>query len=241
MIWNLDQARADFRSHEWQGSLELTTPESGISILAPNKKEVAGILSVSFPKPSLPLRQDCYIRQSDLIVVYPPREMRKFHLQLDYRILNATSETLLIEIWISVQTYLLDNHPVVSLISPFFSNELTTNQTDADGTIGLCESGRKFEPAKIATVVPKIAVVAGPVSPDLFMAMLNHPRDQFDTTWSRSESHPHLEAKLFGHFMEKGVIRRARMRCLMSAQPFSQGLLQEAYDAFVKSPLPLTA
>ncbi len=234
---------ANFHWRDWRGSLKLTNPENGITIVAPDGRNVEEILGISFPKPSLPLHQDCYVRQSDLIVAYPPREMRKFHVQLDYRILDATSDTLLLEIWISVQTYLLDNHPIVNVLTPIETNGLEIYHAVDAGILVMDEvSALRTDQARAEKAPPKIAVAAGFGSGHEFsMAMFNHPRDQFDTTWRQSDHRPCLEAKLFGHFMEKGVIRRARMRCLLCSQPISLKQLQGTYESFVTSPLPLTA
>ena len=243
MIWKLDQTRAEFRCDQWHGTFDLAKPELGLKVIAPNKANLTDLLGVAFQKPNQPMSQDCFVRQGDLIAVYPPREMRKFHVQLDYRMLESTSERLLVELWISVQTYLLDNHPVVSVQTPFDALGLDVYNADAAGTLVLDEQPLPTLGNANALLVPRMIAVAYGSFPDtdLSIAWLNHPRDQFDTTWSHATDKQCVEARLFGHFMEKGVIRRARMRCLISSQPLNQSHLQEVYDAFITSPLPLTA
>jgi hypothetical protein len=47
--------------------------------------------------------------------------------------------------------------------------------------------------------------------------------------------------KLFGEFMEKGVIRRARLRFFAVAGELSRSKIVKQYRIFTDSPLPLTA
>jgi hypothetical protein len=50
----------------------------------------------------------------------------------------------------------------------------------------------------------------------------------------------HCRLRFRADFMEKGVIRRARCRWLVSNRPFERDELAQAYHAFIDSPLPLT-
>ncbi len=243
MLWKLEQTHAEFSHNDWFGSLDLATPEGGLNIVAPNGARYSELFGVAFQKPSQPISQDCYVRQGDLIATYPPREMRKFHVQLDYRLLASTPDRLLVELWISVQTYLLDNHPIVSVQSPFDPQGFEVYSAKATGRLELDEGPlQPLENLNASQESRKIAVVYGsfPGDSDLSIAWLHHPRDQFDTKWSRASDSNLVVARLFGHFMEKGVIRRARMRCMISSHALNQSHLQELYDTFATSPLPLT-
>ena len=249
MIWKLDQSQAEFRFNDWHGHFDLAHPEQGLQIVGPGNSKLNNLLGVFFTQPHQPILQDCYARQGDLIVVYPPRELRKFHLQLDVRLLESTSESLLVELWISVQTYLLDNHPAVKVGCPVLPTNVDVYRDspwamlERDET-GLLVADRLVAADPLVATVErkKIAVIHGQF-PDLGMniAWFNHPRDQVDTAWSQATDKNGIEAKLFGHFMEKGVIRRSRMRCAISNKSQSQADLESAYQAFVASPLPLTA
>ncbi len=67
--------------------------------------------------------------------------------------------------------------------------------------------------------------------------MLIHPSDLIQTELLDVAKG---KLRLFGNFMEKGVIRRGRIRCLVSSAPIAAAQLQAAYEQFADSPLPLT-
>ncbi len=238
MIWKIEQSQSEFRFQGWAGSFDLSQPEQGLHVTAPGGSKLENMLGVTFPNPRQPFLQDCYTRLGDLVVAYPQRDSRKFNVQLDYRLLDATPESLLVELWVSVQTYLLDSHPSVSVrcaldattVTNYLADEmdeLTVEKTASDTTQPVAFRHR--------------AVIGGHTSDkSLYVAWFNHPRDQFDTTWSKQSDEQNEEAQLFGHFMEKGVIRRGRMRCWIHQKPINMSSLKEQYRSFAGSPLPLT-
>ncbi|MDZ4848144.1 MAG: hypothetical protein SGI77_02535 [Pirellulaceae bacterium] len=242
MFWQLEQSKATFLFHRWHGNLDLGAPEQGLQITSPCDSNASNILAVKFPQPRQPFHQDCYTRLGDVIVVYPQRESRKFNLQLDYRLLESSDTSILIELWISVQTYLLDSHPAVSVRCSFDLPNLSAYRDDSRGALIVHDKAYLDQLSASSKSVKDIALVTGPLAEGgMHAAWFNHPRDQSDSAWSIASEGTSFEAKLFGHFMEKGVIRRGRMRCLISKQPISPIELQAAYENFVSSPLPLTA
>ena len=242
MIWKIEQSQSEFRFHGWEGSFNLSHPEQGLHVTAQNGLKLENVLGVTFPNPRQPFLQDCYTRLGDLVTAYPQRDSRKFNVQLDYRLLDATPESLLIELWVSVQTYLLDSHPSVSVRCALDSTTVTNYIADEMG--GLTVENADNETASDTTPSIPIrhrAVIRGQTTEkNLHLAWFNHPRDQFDTTWSKQTGEQNDEAHLFGHFMEKGVIRRGRMRCWIHQKPIHLAGLQEQYHLFAGSPLPLT-
>lgn len=59
---------------------------------------------------------DAYVRQNDLIASFPERSPWRFGYQVDVRAVEQTqNEPLCLEVWISVQTRLLDSHPMISV------------------------------------------------------------------------------------------------------------------------------
>jgi hypothetical protein len=209
--WRLVDGQASLEAGRWDGRFDLAKPGSGLSLASANKFRLDSLLAVEFVTPHEPFLKDCFVRQSDLIIAYPQREQRTFSLQLDYRIIESSEEQLLIELWVSIQTYLLDTHPTVKVICPGLESPANTSQ-------------------------PIVATVG-----DLSFAWFIHPRDQSDTKLVADKASERVQAQLFGHFMEKGVIRRARVRCLVSQSPLSQSAMDAVQSNFAESPLPLTA
>jgi hypothetical protein len=67
------------------------------------------------------------------------------------------------------------------------------------------------------------------------------PTDQRHAEWLETGDSSQCTVELFGHFMEKGVIRRARMRAFVIQSELNVDILRELYIDFANSPLPLTA
>jgi hypothetical protein len=59
---------------------------------------------------------DAYVRQKDLIAIFPETKPWRFGYQIDLRMLKSSSTSIFgIEFWLSIQTSLLDTHPQLEL------------------------------------------------------------------------------------------------------------------------------
>jgi hypothetical protein len=151
---------------------------------------------------------DAYVRQNDLIASFPERSPWRFGYQVDVRAVEQSqNESLCLEVWISVQTTLLDSHPMISV-------EI------ADESFDEMSAGIWTDAAKRTGVIM-------------------HPLDLADCRMNGSTKG--LTMRIFGSFMEKGVIRRMRFRWIATStsQP-SHAFWEEQYQEFSGSPLPLT-
>jgi len=74
---------------------------------------------------------------------------------------------------------------------------------------------------------------------DQHFGIMVHPLDESDTRWQNAK---HFQSLLvFGRFMEKGVIRRMRLRMIGSGTSIPSSGWLELFNDFAASPLPLTA
>lgn len=227
-IWQIEESVASFGFETWQGSFHLNRPQQGLALKAVAVQSSVTIFSVAFPDPHEAFAKDCYSRQGDLVVSYPQRAQRNFSVQLDYRLLDVQPESILVELWLSIQTFLLDTHPAVSVESGLDSDDLAAFNAEGE-QVSLGE-------------YPEVAIVRyRDRECGCDIAVMLHPRDQGDTHWSIAREPKRLVAQLGGHFMEKGVIRRMRMRALVARSELTTSTILESYAAFAESPLPLTA
>lgn len=193
--------------------------------------------------------QEVYSRQSDLIVRYGQGPSEQFSYQLDWRLLEPPAPfAAAIELWLSVQTNLLDTQPELEIVcnaspglrwSIFEHHQLAPNS----------ESPASESPATVAPRGPAALLCSSPADSGPAVAQglwLIEPTDQCHARRCSEDDQAEQCLRLFGHFMEKGVIRRARMRFLLAAPLDSQSAITQeqviaAYCDFANSPLPLTA
>lgn len=214
----------------YQLEFDLARPQLGLR-LSEGKRAIGQLMQVR-PIPNHDCQiDDSFARRSDLMVRYSQSPSDRFGFQIDFRAIEGQSLCLPfddgLDIWLSVQTQLLDTHPTLLLIGQV--NGERWSYHDDDG--GTCSDGGAVAVTGMTSRSPGT------------IAMLIHPSDRGQTDWVTSESLAEdcVTLRLFGAFLEKGVIRRARLRCLFSRGSIAKSDLALAYARFAESPLPLTA
>lgn len=180
---------------------------------------------------NLPLGES-YVRQNDFVAIYPEQAPLTFGFQVYYCVKPPVNDSLIVEIWLSVQTSTLESHPQMRL--GFSAGE---NQT--------------IDNSPLRSTLSMLA----PRSPGQFQSsdgrcgLIIHPLDVNDCEWigsaeSRSQNSSKSrkpELLVFGGFMEKGVIRRMRLQLVHTRQKMDAQHWQHLVEGFANSPLPLTA
>jgi hypothetical protein len=227
-MWKIDGENVQLTLKEWEANYRITQPGKGMTLrsLAPRKQQ-ATICMISPGAGGAAKPTESYIRNNDLIVDYAQQNTEQFSLETYFRSLPSIGQwTFGLEIWLSVQTNLLDSTPTID-----FSCDTSEQawSVPKDWNHHSCQTPWLLTSSNASSASPNLAVMI-------------HPLDVEQTKIIRSESHPSwIALKLFSEFMEKGVIRRGRLRIYASSAttPHSEDLRQ-AYDDFVKSELPLT-
>ena len=83
---------------------------------------------------------DAYVRQKDLIAIFPETKPWQFGYQMDLRMLeSSTTGILAIEFWLSIQTSLLDTYPQLELRfqGDLFSPSVANCWTSQSSSMGL--------------------------------------------------------------------------------------------------------
>ncbi|MFO0944318.1 MAG: hypothetical protein U0930_26715, partial [Pirellulales bacterium] len=112
--WNPLKTVAQSTYNGWTIELDPTKPNQPVSISLGSFSWQA--LAVQ-PLPSHSLvPEEVYVRQQDLIARFTQGRSDLYSLQVDYRLLDAPSEfDLALEVWLTVQTTLLDGSPKMKL------------------------------------------------------------------------------------------------------------------------------
>lgn len=197
----------------------------GIELLFGN----SSLLVASTNELPLPVLDEQFVRGDELHLYFPqPSEGFDFGFRLVIRPVSGqdfetTEDRAFFELMISVQTSLLDLHPTLDLLIPSAehseSNELT-------GKTGEIHFGRS--PNESA------AVILGPQDGPYASAV--------DEVSDGASSPGHgLGIRLFGEFLEKGVIRRARPWLVLdrSTGSLEESELGDVWRELKESPVPL--
>lgn len=174
---------------------------------------------------TFPVVNEQFVRGDELHLSFPqphdnPASDNEFGFRLVVRPVSLDqlpfgSSRAVFELIVSVQTSLLDSHPTLDLVIPANSSE-DVPLDRPDGSIQIASHER------------------------LRTAVLLGPQDAPFT--SRIDSSGQLRLRLFGEFLEKGVIRRARPWLIIdrAGEEIAPSLAQSAWNALASSPLPLT-
>lgn len=163
----------------------------------------------------LPAVAEQYVRGDTLHLTYLQGE-GAYELRLALRPIVSSDQRLVLEGTVAIQTDHLDSHPTVDV------------EVNCDSFVGDPIDGIGAPPISQGT------------SKDHSVAILLGPHDSPFTTDESSESA--LRLRLFGDFLEKGVIRKARPWIVVSrGKGPKEEELQGWWKQLCESPLPLTA
>ena len=238
MSWKVGDREARFKQGGWVGMIMPTSPSTGLELSNEDWLDDMWRLVTINPNP----RHCCaieerYLRDNDYIVRYKQSDKDRFSFQLDWRAIPAEQESNFefgIEMWISVQTNLLDVHPTIDLTSEVGG---ATWETFHHQQLAESAGPAPSSAAGPATLTPA-AMVARTDSGTI--AQLIFPSDQNQVEYQEVKRKSVRSMRLFGQSMEKGVIRRARIRVLATIDEVDLSRLSESYQRFQESPLPLT-
>ena len=245
--WTLEESWAILRTEWLRGMVRPTAPQQGITGLDWDHVPQAGeLLGVTFPESKLPCVDDIddvYLRGSDLVVTYAEVPRRPYRCQIYWRIRsaagrrNAPSTTTVLDVVVSAETSQLNRQldlgvtfslAAGAMVSP--ANGLDSPRDDV--------SARRSESETLPCC---LVAIQGGGRPNV--AMLVHPDDFRDVRVDpgASQRHPtRVTFPLFGTRIEKGVIMRARARCVLFVSETDRTTLLTWQADLLGEPLPLT-
>jgi hypothetical protein len=232
--WKLvgTEARLDFAG--LRATVDLTQPEYGLDAFfyQGRRLDATTLLGVRFPCRSAPPIADAYVRRQDLVLTYAQTPELQFRCQIYWRAAFGPHDFPAIDLQVSVQTSLLDSHPRLWT---------TTSFCDAEPIRFGRESEGPKEPAS-----PRYDLFRPTESETSYVEMI-HPADDVGGSTiaggrgpSGSAEMVSISRDLFGSFLEKGVILRARLRGAFLPRERDAELAAEAYRQFLATPPPLT-
>jgi hypothetical protein len=244
-MWKLDGTRGQLNTPELSASLDLTQPHRGLhvaTIFRDGHSSAIGdnhVLQVHFPEePRAEDVQDSWIRGTDLVVTYAQRKNRQVTAEIYWRLVGGAN-SVGTELILSVQTDLLDATPTTSAASEIITDEvLWLGDPTAPHTaesLKMAISAAAFDRTRGQGIF--IFRLAGS---RLSYVDMVHPTDFSSASLRQRDGSAVLDWQLFPDSLEKGVIRRARLRGLFVNRQDDLALAARCFQEFTTSPLPLT-
>ncbi len=246
MAWQLDGNVASLNVGELQARIDLARPRDGISQIVPrgvrqDRVQLFQLASGEADPGDKRFLKEFYVRGIDLVASYAETSDSPVSLEVYWRALTDVVPLCGVELWVSEQTNQLESDPQLSSASQLpmcdaFRFEGTDNGQLASLTLGEGES------ARLTGESGSGAFLFRPHGADWSYGEMVHPAD---FSAAHIEAHAgglSLVNQLFGReCLEKGVIRRARLRGLFVPRQDDTTHIAEAYRLFASSELPLTA
>lgn len=223
-MWKIDTSdEAVLGLAAWQDgssswALDARGGEHGISMSTDDKKTQEYFQLKGVDGATLPTVAEQFVRGNELHLWLPQGD-GTFGIRLALEPIHSDKDCLLLETTISIQTDLLDTHPMLDICVPAGKKRDLTPE-GANGDVG-------SSPISVAQRDSgDVAVLLGPHD------------SPFTTDRSGSDK---LQLRLFGDFLEKGVIRKARPWFALCAGDHSldDETLTKWWGELQQSPLPL--
>jgi hypothetical protein len=233
--WNLRETVATLHSDKLPGEVDVLFPWHGFLWNSSAAQARIAILKV-FTRASAGATPEtiveCYQRGVDLVATYAQTPERNIRPQVYWRYLES-AEACGLELILSAQTSLLDSQPATSLESSLPTGEALvlvdgqwTASTNADWQSG--------------TTAPRAALFRPTALADQSYLELVHPSDFAGVQLSNSDGLCCLRWRLFPEPLEKGVIRRGRVRGYVLPRANDVDLATQLVSAFAAAPLVLS-
>lgn len=163
---------------------------------------------------------DAYVRDDDLVCLVAPTESFPFHTQLYWTLRNVeTLPTPLValSLLVAVRTDLLDTHPTIDV-----TTEAAIRSSNVISVLG--------GPAYVASLREDLTLVDFATAEDC----------QRQYVHTDDDGHSKIQRTLFGHFLEKGVIRSGRLFAALHAGDVAEPQAAAVCQELAATELPLT-
>ncbi len=218
-LWRLAATSATSVSAGLTCVVDLRNPGSGARIMLPNGREAGSLWRRTNPLGQRPL-EETYTRGADLVATYAPGEAFPFREEFYWRLADAPpTAALLAEVTglVSLQTELLDTEPHLTIESEWQSDESITLAGAAAVLHRLTDA-----PYSAVETVDPTDIGSGPTVMSATGSVL--------VCWT-----------LHCPFLEKGVIRRARLGFALVPREGDVEAAQQWLERFAQQPVALTA
>lgn len=248
--WTLEHRVARLRLDTATARVDVAQPQLGVQELRLDSRSIDGQLLALAPSEAVatwPARvADAYVRGPDLVATYAGGAFEDgtswpYSPQVYWTILppeHGSEIVASLALVVSIQTDLLDTHPRIDVRSNLTAEEVLLICVSGDEMLvdSHVEGVQAIDPRASAYAIvwrfedgtPSYAEIM-PTTDFRQLAVERLSTGEFQSRW-----------ELFAEFLEKGVIRRARLQSLFVPRENDVQLVAECCRAIESQPLPLT-
>jgi hypothetical protein len=246
--WEFVDHQAQFQTARFQIRVNPHDPGEGATLVCGSpgpSSPTAQLFRLQLPRRTVvePVA-DVYVRQQDLVVTYAQQAARSVSPQIYWRrLLSRSTEFLGLEYVLSMQTDRLASQPqcFVSSLFHFPASSYIAALPDMETSPWPPTHEIAGEPGKLGPSHCRPCVLLRPADADWSYVEMLYPGDFTQCQITSDNDLPVLiQWSLFAESLEKGVIRRARLRSFCIPRQRDERLVEELWGEFLRSPLPLT-
>lgn len=255
-MWQITDYLATAETNHFRAQVDLRFPQRGIHKLVIDGRELTGasVLGIALDNAPLDASEeiepeqiepeqiaDCYVRGRDLVVTYDQTNQRPNQTQLYWRILDLDPAICGFELIYSLQTSLWETEPVASLrtVVPASSVRYLRKRDDAKFD-ELNLSAKQDSPR---TTNSAFAAIIRPANCDLSYIELLDPTEHGNSRFrfaAAGEASVRLNYEIYADRLEKGVIRRGRIRGLFVTRANDEPSALACLEQLTNAAPPLT-
>jgi hypothetical protein len=233
MTWDLKDSTATLTTDAFAASFDGERPFRGLRIQGQGEANFdARLFAFLLSEPPA----ETYVRGDDLVSKYPARNSDLVSYTTYHRRI-ASKETLAyegIQFILSAQTYLLDSAPLTQIVSEFDGAQLFFKPSSG-GDLRSVEGELIFD----ATTAPQFFLIRSEADKSHSFVLMIHPTD-FHRGSVRLDPTPAVALHVFPEALEKGVIRRATLKCCRVSRDQDEKIAAQLFESLESAAPPLT-
>lgn len=242
-MWKLDGTVAAIHLQTFSAALDVARPHLGLELKAhpqPGAAVTGHVLQVQFPvPPAADELQEHWTRCDDLIAIYAQTKVRQFQPEVYWRLVRTQDTPAGIELIVSVETSLLDATPATGVSSRMPAGQVLWLNDLQQPELGMeLRAGTELTDAHRANGIGLF--VFRPAGIGLSYVEMVHPSDFLSASIRWEGETAVLQSQLFHESLEKGVIRRGRVRGVLVAREADRITACQLFREFADSRPPLT-
>lgn len=250
VVWLIEDGLARLQTAALTGSIDLSRPREGLRTTVERHpaQGALSLLGIDLPggdADRTPRPDDVYVRGSDLVATYGQTAAHPARVQAYWRWREAALDAwAALDLEVSVQTSLLDSAPALHLRSVLCAAEARRLVDPQGNQFALLDARPGVDHPLLEPATGTGCLLLRPAGADWSYAEMIHPsdfcRDRLTTIGEGDSQRVELTHELFPERLEKGVIRRARVRALFVSRDGDQQAVADGYRQFADEEPPLT-